>query len=51
MVVQTENYLGVFELPAATARGTIFDVSEIDNDSVFDILDNPQGFPLGYCNS
>ncbi len=48
LVEQTQNNLGVFETPAATARGNVFDVTGLDNIDVVDNLDRPQAFPLGY---
>lgn len=48
LVEQTQNNLGVFETPAATARGNVFDITGLDNIDVVDNLNRPQDFPLGY---
>ena len=48
LVEQTENDGGIFETPAATVRGNIFDVTGIDNDLLFDNVNRPDAFPLGY---
>lgn len=48
LVEQTQNDGGIFETPAVTARGNVFDVTGIDNDEIFDIVERPENFPLGY---
>ncbi|MEL6484411.1 MAG: DUF4249 family protein, partial [Bacteroidota bacterium] len=48
LVEQTENDGGVFETPAATVRGNIFDVTGLDNTLLFDNVNRPEAFPLGY---
>ncbi len=48
LLEQTENTGGVFETPAATVRGNVFDITGIDNDSIFDNVERPENFPLGY---
>ncbi|WP_262420340.1 DUF4249 domain-containing protein [Flagellimonas meishanensis] len=48
LIEQTEDNLGVFETPAATVRGNIFDVTELDNIDFFDNVKIPNEFPLGY---
>ncbi len=48
LIEQTENDLGIFETPRATARGNVFDVTGLDNIDVVDNLARPQDFPLGY---
>jgi len=48
LVEQTQDDGGVFETPAATVRGNIFDVTGIDNDLIFDNVNRPDAFPLGY---
>lgn len=45
---QTENNGGVFQTPAATVRGNIFDVTGLDNVNIFDNVDRPNDFALGY---
>ena len=48
LIEQTEEGFGVFETPAATVRGNIFDVTDLDNIDVFDNVEQPEVFPLGY---
>ncbi|MEN1783914.1 MAG: DUF4249 family protein [Bacteroidota bacterium] len=48
LVEQTENDGGVFETPAATVRGNIFDITGLDNVNIFDNTDRPNNFALGY---
>ncbi len=48
LIEQTEDTGGVFETPAATVRGNVFDVTGIDNDALFDNVERPENFPLGY---
>ena len=48
LLEQTEDNFGVFETPAATVRGNIFDVTELDNIDFFDNVKIPNDFPLGY---
>ncbi|NKI32590.1 DUF4249 family protein [Croceivirga thetidis] len=48
LVEQTENDGGVFETPAATVRGNMFDVTGLDNIEIFDNVGRPQSFALGY---
>lgn len=48
LVEQTMNNGGVFETPATTVRGNIFDVTDLDNILVFDNVEQPEIFPLGY---
>ena len=48
LVEQTENDGGIFETPAATVRGNVFDVTGLDNDLLFDNVNRPDAFPLGY---
>ncbi len=48
IVEQTEDNGGVFETPAATVRGNVFDVTDLDNIDVFDNVDQPELFALGY---
>ena len=37
-----------FETPVATVRGNIFDVTDLDNIDLFDNVEQPDVFPLGY---
>ena len=48
LIEQTEDNFGVFETPAATVRGNIFDVTDLDNIELFDNVKIPNEFPLGY---
>ncbi|MEP3209339.1 MAG: DUF4249 family protein [Maribacter sp.] len=48
LIEQTENNLGVFETPVATARGNVFDITGLDNIDVVDNVARPEAFPLGY---
>jgi len=48
IVEQTENDGGIFDTPAATVRGNVFDVTGLDNDLLFDNVNRPDDFPLGY---
>lgn len=48
LIEQTEDNFGVFETPAATVRGNIFDVTELDNIDFFDNVNIPNEFALGY---
>jgi hypothetical protein len=48
LIEQTENNLGVFETPVATARGNIFDITGLNNIDIVDNVERPQAFPLGY---
>ena len=48
LVEQTENDGGIFETPAATVRGNMFDVTGLDNIEIFDNVGRPQSFALGY---
>ncbi len=48
LLEQTENTGGVFETPAATVRGNVFDITGIDNDAIFDNVESSENFPLGY---
>ena len=48
LVDQSEDELNIFDTPAATVRGNIFDVTDLDNIDVFDNVNQPELFPLGY---
>nr|WP_299388879.1 DUF4249 family protein [Allomuricauda sp.] len=48
LVEQTLDDGGVFETPAATVRGNIFDVTGLDNTLIFDNVNRPEAFPLGF---
>ena len=48
LIDQTDDEINVFDTPVATVRGNIFNVTELDNIDVFDNVDQPDNFPLGY---
>ncbi len=48
LVEQTTDNGGVFQTPATTPRGNMFDVTGLDNIEIFDNTGNPQEFALGY---
>jgi hypothetical protein len=48
LIEQTENDGGIFETPAVTPRGNMFDVTGLDNIEIFDNVERPGNFPLGY---
>lgn len=48
LVQQSDDQLDIFSTPVATLRGNIFDVTDLDNTEVFDNVDQPDVFPLGY---
>ncbi len=48
LVEQTDDTGGVFQTPIATARGNVFDITDLDNIDVFDNVEQPELFALGY---
>jgi hypothetical protein len=48
VIEQSSQDFGVFETPALTVRGNIINATDIDNDDVFDNVDNADNFALGY---
>jgi len=48
LIVQSGDTQGPFQTPVATVRGNIFDVTDLDNLEVFDNVDQPNLYPLGY---
>ncbi|ULC58658.1 DUF4249 domain-containing protein [Flaviramulus sp. BrNp1-15] len=48
LIVQSGSNNGPFETPAATVKGNIFNVTEIDNIDYYDNVNLPDNFPLGY---
>lgn len=48
LIEQTQDDGGVFQTPIAIVRGNIFDVTDLDNDELFDNVAQPDVFPLGY---
>ena len=48
LIEQTTNDAGIFATPVATVRGNVFDITDIDNMDLFDNVEQPNVFPLGY---
>jgi len=48
VVEQTENNNGVFQTPVATVRGNVFDITGLDNTDIFDNVERPNDYALGY---
>ena len=48
LTTQAELGDSPFQVPAATVRGNVFDVTDIDNIEDFDNADQPEVFPLGF---
>ncbi|WP_108422932.1 DUF4249 family protein [Flagellimonas amoyensis] len=48
VIEQTTNTGGVFQTPVATARGNVFDITGLDNINIFDNVERPNDFALGY---
>lgn len=48
LIEQTEGQQGPFQTPVATVRGNVFDITGLDNRDIFDNVERPQVFPLGY---
>ena len=48
LIDQTENNGGIFETPAATVRGNVFNVTGLENIFVFDNVAQTDDFALGY---
>ncbi len=48
LVEQTDDTGGVFQTPITTARGNVFDITDLDNIDVFDNVEQPELFALGY---
>jgi len=48
LIEQTTNDAGIFSTPVATVRGNVFDITDIDNMDLFDNVEQPNVFPLGY---
>jgi hypothetical protein len=45
---QTQADGGVFQTPVATVRGNVFDVTGLDNIDIFDNVERPDEYALGY---
>ena len=48
LIEQSGETQGIFQTPAATVRGNVFDVTGIDNIDLSDNAARPNDFPLGY---
>ena len=48
LIEQSEEPQGPFQTPVATVRGNVFDITGLDNIEIFDNVDRPEAFPLGY---
>jgi len=48
VVEQTENNNGVFQTPVATVRGNVFDITGLDNIDIYDNVERPNDYALGY---
>lgn len=48
LVEQTMEDGGVFDTPVATARGNVFDITGLDNIDIFDNVERPNDYALGY---
>jgi hypothetical protein len=48
LIVQSGDSQGPFQTPVSTVRGNIFDITDLDNIDVFDNVDQPEVFPLGF---
>lgn len=48
LLIEQSELEGPFQTPAATVRGNLVDVTEIDNRDRFDNTGRPEVFPLGY---
>lgn len=48
IIDQSSDLQGPFQTPTATVRGNIFDITDLDNIDVFDNVEQPNVFPLGY---
>ena len=48
LIEQTDSNRGVFDTPAITVRGNVFDITDLDNVNVLDNVERPELFALGY---
>lgn len=48
LLIQQSGLEGPFQPPAATVRGNVIDVTDIDNQDLFNNADRPEVYPLGY---
>lgn len=48
LVEQSDDDFNIFDTPVATVRGNVFDITGLDNIDVFDNVNRPDSFALGY---
>lgn len=48
LLIEQSEQEGPFQVPSATVRGNVIDVTDIDNRDRFNNADRPEVFPLGY---
>jgi len=48
LIEQSSEAQGPFQTPVSTVRGNIFDITDLDNIDLFDNVEQPNVFPLGY---
>jgi len=48
LIEQSGEQQGPFQTPVSTVRGNIFDITDLDNIDLFDNVEQPNVFPLGY---
>ena len=48
VIEQTTDNNGIFQTPVATVRGNIFDITGLDNIVIFDNVERPNDYALGY---
>lgn len=48
LITQSDNTFGFFQTPVSTIRGNFFDITNLNNIDVFDNVNEPEIFPLGY---
>lgn len=48
LLEQSESPQGLFQTPVTTVRGNVFDITGLDNRDIFDNVERPNDFALGY---
>lgn len=48
LIEQSEPAQGPFQTPVSTVRGNVFDITGLDNIDIFDNVERPNDFALGY---
>lgn len=48
LLTQSEEPQGPFQTPVSTVRGNVFDITGLDNIAIFDNVERPNDFALGY---